>query len=97
MSRSYKHNPFVTDHKCKTTKANKKLANHRFRKTLDLYQGGLYKKYNESYDICDYKWYSPKSDAIDWYINVCDNSYIRGKHQTLEQYLNYWAKCAVRK
>ena len=31
MSRSYKKNPFVTDHKCGTTKSLKRLANRTFR------------------------------------------------------------------
>ncbi len=98
MSRSYKKHPVVTDSKCRTTKASKKLANRRFRhSTIELYQGSSYKKYNESYNINDYKWWSTERDAIDWYINVCDNSYIRGKYKTLEDYLNYWAKCALRK
>lgn len=97
MSRSYKKNPFVTDHKRKITKYSKKLANRKFRRTLELYQNSAYKKYNESWDICDFKWRSTKQDAIDWYINECDNSYVKGKCPTLESYLNYWAKCAIRK
>lgn len=97
MSRSYKKHPFVTDHKRKSTKASKQLANRRFRRTIDLYQGSSYRKYSNSYDICDYKWWTSEKDAIDWYINICDNSYIRGKYPTLENYLNYWSKCALRK
>ena len=97
MSRSYKKHPFITDHKRKVTKTNKQLANRRFRRMGELCQGGSYKKYSDSWDICDYKWWTTEKDAIDWYINVCDNSYVRGKYKTLEDYLNYWAKCAVRK
>lgn len=97
MSRSYKKHPFITDHKRKVTKLNKQLANRKFRRMGELCQGGNYKKYSDSWNICDYKWWTTEKDAIDWYINVCDNSYIRGKYKTLEDYLNYWAKCAVRK
>lgn len=97
MSRSYKHTPFITDHRCGVTKYSKKLANRRFRRSSELYQNSAYKKYNESWDICDYKWRSIKRDAIDWYINECNSSYVKGRYPTLESYLNYWAKCAVRK
>lgn len=97
MSRSYKKNPFATDHKCRTTKINKRLANKRFRRTLQLYQNGNYKKCNESWDICDYKKRITKDAAINWYINECDSTYIKGKYPTLESYLNFWAKYAIRK
>ena len=97
MSRSYKKNPFVTESVCNTTKLAKRLANKRFRRNTELHQGGNYKKVSESWDIRDYKYWLSEEAATNWYINVCDNSYIKGKYPTLEQYLNYWAKFAVRK
>ena len=98
MSRSYKKHPVVTDSKRKTTKLQKRVANKRFRhSTVELYQGNSYRKYSERYNINDYKWWTTEKDAIEWYINKCDSTYIRGRYPTLENYLNYWAKCAIRK
>ena len=100
MSRSYKKNPFATDHS-RGTKYMKRLANHKVRRVIknseDLPSKLKHKKMTESWNICDYKWYSTEKDAIDWYINKCNNKYIRGKYPTLETYLNYWAKCTIRK
>ena len=43
---------------------------------------------SESYNIHDYKWWTTEKDAVDWYINECDSTYIRGRYPTLEKYLN---------
>lgn len=56
MSRSYKKIPCIKDH----PKDAKKLANKNFRrKTKNLNEnisnGMFYKKYYDSYDICDWK------------------------------------------
>lgn len=57
MSRSYKKNPYVTDHKVKTSKEKKKFANKKVRNHEDVPNGGAFKKYFCSYDICDFKWF----------------------------------------
>ena len=102
MSRSYKKNPFVTDHKCGTTKDNKRIANRIVRRRVNCLDEDMparlqHKKMTESWDICDYKWYSTKEEAIEWYLHNCDNDYIKKKYPTLKRYLNYWEKCCRRK
>ena len=59
MSRSYKKNPFVTDHS-QGTKYMKRLANHKVRRIVNSYDELPSKlkpkKMTESWDICDYYW-----------------------------------------
>lgn len=101
MSRSYKKNPWVNDHKRKTTKENKQIANRKFRR-MDINDDSapsrsFHKKYNESYDISDYCWRWTKAEAIQEYENDSLNSYIYVHYPTLESWLSYWEKCCKRK
>ena len=53
MSRSYKKTPRAGDTK---HKSDKRRANHRIRRQKNkLFQGNMYKKINESWEICDYQ------------------------------------------
>lgn len=52
MSRSFKKNPVDT---CAKSKYAKKFANKRVRKQEEISNGSNYKKYYNSWDICDYK------------------------------------------
>lgn len=100
MSRSYKKSPYVTDHKRKSSKINKRLANKRFRRliarTEDAPVGSTYKKYIDSWTICDYRWRMTREDAIHWYENVME-SYFKERYPTLKDWLKYWEKCYRRK
>ena len=100
MSRSYKKNPYVTDHS-QGTKSMKRIANRRVRRRLkedeDMPARLKHKKMTESWDICDYKWRTTREQAIQWYLYECDNPYIKKRYPTLESYLNYWEKCHRRK
>lgn len=98
MSRSYKKNPFVNDHKCRTTKHNKRIANRTFRRDKsELYQNGSYKKTYCSWLISDYHWIWTEQDAINDYYTAKPDSYIKKHFPTLESYLNYHKKCVIRK
>jgi len=103
MSRSYKKNPYVTDHKRRSTKQSKRIANRRVRRRLcdkDMLGRIQHKKYTESWNICDYRWRMTREEAIEWYNYRSDNeasSYFLERYPTLESWLNYWEKCHVRK
>lgn len=104
MSRSYKKSPYVTDHRRKSSKINKRLANKRFRRiiarTEDTPCGSAYKKYIESWNICDYRWRMTREDAIHWYENEMEHdasSYFKEHYPTLKDWLKYWEKCYRRK
>ena len=100
MSRSYKKSPFVTDHPRKYSKLRKRVANKRFRQQIkaeeEKLSQPLYKRYTDSWDICDYKWRTTKKEAIDWYF-YCNNPYIYETYPTLKDWLNHWEKWHRRK
>ena len=103
MSRSYKKNPYVTDHKRRSTKQSKRLANRRVRRRLydeDALGRIQHKKYTESWDICDYKWRMSREEAIEWYESEgfgIASGYFKERYPTLELWLEYWEKCYKRK
>ena len=98
MSRSYKKHPFVTDHRCGTTKHNKQIANRTIRRhKMVLMQGGEYKKAYCTYNISDYRWYWTEKDAMEHYFKQSPDSFIRKHYPTLDSYLEYQKKCCVRK
>jgi hypothetical protein len=59
MSRSYKKIPYCGDHKGKNKKrtANKHLRSILKQDIETDMNFGRYKKYYETYDICDYYWF----------------------------------------
>lgn len=107
MSRSYKKSPYVTDHHRKSSKINKRIANHSFRQRLNEFDEDMparpqHRKYTESYNICDYKFRMSREEAVKWYEKrIKDDSlrgdYVRRRFPTLESWLNYWEKCYRRK
>lgn len=101
MSRSYKKSPWVNDHKRRTTKENKQIANRRFRRMAinddRAPSRSFHKRYNESWDISDYCWRWTKEDAKQAYANGSLNNYIYNHYPTMQDWLNYWAKCCERK
>ena len=54
MSRSFKHVPGWTDNGLHRRFA-KRQANKRLRKTPDVPNGRAFRKYSETWDICDYR------------------------------------------
>lgn len=104
MSRSYKKNPYVTDHKRRSTKQSKRLANRRVRRRLrdeDTLGRIQHKKYTESWDICDWKWRMSREEAIEWYKQCTAEeswgAYFIKRFPTLEDWLKYWEKYYKRK
>jgi len=100
MSRSYKKNPFVTDHKRKVSKIAKRIANHSFRQQIekdeDMPARPAHKKYTESWMISDYSWRMTREEAIEWY-NTEASDWFKRNYPTLESWLHYWEKCHRRK
>jgi len=104
MSRSYKKNPFVTDHRCGTTKELKRLANRTVRRHVnemeDMPSRLPHKKMTETWDIHDYSWRMTREEAIEWYRYQMEHKaseYFKKRFPTLEAWLNYWEKCHRRK
>ena len=102
MSRSYKKNPYATDHKCGTTKDNKSIANRRVRRMVVRMGENMparlqHRKMTETYDVHDWKERWTKEDAIDFYLNGPHNEFVRNKYPTLKAYLKFWEKCSRRK
>lgn len=54
MSRSFKKSPWI----CDRNPEMKKKFNRRFRKSApyEFADGKAYRKFSQSYDICDFKW-----------------------------------------
>ena len=107
MSRSYKKNPYVTDHSA-NTKSMKRIANRTVRRRLknneDMPARLQHKKMTESWEICDYKWRMTREEAIQWYNEQLEWQKHKGSltyflklYPTLEAWLKYWEKCYVRK
>ena len=100
MSRSYKKNPFVTDHRRGTTKGLKRLANRTVRRHVnemeDMPSRLPHKKMTETWNIHDYSWRMTREEAIEWYKYEA-SEYFKEHYPTLEAWLNYWEKCHRRK
>ena len=94
MSRSYKKHDIVKD---PANKAMKRYANKKVRHTKNIPNGKAYKKFFESWDICDYRWIWTREDAIRNFEQAPANSWIKNHFETLEKYLIYWEKCVKRK
>lgn len=101
MSRSFKKNPWFSDHKRKTTKENKQIANRKLRRKVIKFDcapsRAYHKRANESYDICDWKGRWTKEEAKQAYANGSLSNYIYNHYPTMQDWLNYWAKCCERK
>ena len=101
MSRSYKKQPVVNDHKRKSTKQNKQIANRivrrRNKNLMSISSRAYYKRMTETWDITDYAWRWTKEQAIHEYTNNSLNKYIYKEYPTLEAWLDYWEKCCKRK
>ena len=65
MSRSYRHFPCVSY----ISRGEKKFANHKVRRTLNLGNYSYYKKVFQSWNICDYKSLFFFSEYVNEYIH----------------------------
>ena len=90
MSRSYKKASVYTDYSRKTTKYWKRQANHKVRRSKDVFNNKSYRKAYNSWRIHDYVTRWTKADAIAWYEKHKGQNWFRDA-DTLEKYLNrYW-------
>lgn len=89
MSRSYKKFPSIKSHEYKShiRYSNRKL---RHDKLAEIPRGGAYRK-NDDGAYYKYPWY--KEQAINQYYS---NERIRNSY-ALDDWLNYWASCTIRK
>ena len=88
MSRSYKKFPIV-----KQERENYHYLNRQLRrdKLAEIPNGRAYRKLN-SYFLWQYIW--TREEAIEqWYAE----EHIRKMYPTLEEWLQYWARCTIRK
>lgn len=92
MSRSYKKFPVCKD---SANKFMKRYANKKVRHTLDIPNGGSYRKCFESWNISDWCWIWTKDQAIEDWERTKDKPWVH--QETLEEYLQYWEKCTKRK
>lgn len=105
MSRSYKKHPWITDHHVKTSSEMKKFANKKVRHTKDLPNGKAFKKVFESYNLCDFKFFQTKEEAIAEYEETLsdvklDEDYreeFLKEYPTLKAWLWGWKKDYLKK
>ena len=99
MSRSYKKNPFVTDHRRGTTKELKRLANRTFRRKIscdeDMPARPAHRKYTETWNIHDYISRWSWKQAKEEYNNPIYTW--KNKYPTLEEFYKFWTKYYKRK
>ncbi|NOU99444.1 hypothetical protein [Paenibacillus planticolens] len=94
MSRSYKKSPVCTDHSSPRTRWAKRQAAKAVRRYDGIIENGRsYRKLFCSWDICDYRFYQTKEQAIlEWETNVRLQSRF-----SKEKMLRSWAKFYRRK
>ena len=103
MSRSFKKNPYISDNSVEYKKIAHRTTRRRIKEMDDILPSkGHYNKLYQSYYIHDYSPRWTKEDAILHYNEyISENSVTRKKfikkQETLEEYLEYWAKCSYRK
>jgi hypothetical protein len=67
MSRSYREPWIVDGYGSKRKQFFKRLANRRLRRTVsDIADGKAYRKFFESWSICDFKWFHDPKPRIRW-------------------------------
>lgn len=89
MSKSYRRYPIVIQEKEDCHYLNRRL---RHDKLADVPKGGSYKKYAGKACTWTYRW--TKEQAIRQYQ---EDEWVRTRFPTLEQWLNYWKTCCIRK
>ena len=62
MSKSYREPYWTEGYGKPSRKKNKRLASKRVRRAKDLDNGMSYKKVYNSWDICDFSFYSPNDE-----------------------------------
>ena len=87
MSRSYKKHPILTQEKEDNNYFNRQIRRDKY---AEFSTPGAFKRHRPHWHSWSYIW--TKEDAIkDWYEKERSGSF------TLEEWLNYWARCVYRK
>lgn len=88
MSRSYRKYPIV-----RQEKENHHYLNRRIRyDRLATFPNSSFKRRDSHWNNWNYRW--TKEEAIQEYY---EEERIRDRYPSLEEWLNYWAKCTLRK
>jgi len=95
MSKSVKKSPAWTDHTTPGTRWSKRRASKAVRRfTSDVQNGKWYRKLFCSWNICDYRFYKTKQQAIqEWETS----RWLRDRLLTQADVLNDWEKSYRRK
>ena len=91
MSRSYRKHPIVVQ-----DKEDKKSLNRKIRRDKDAVfkTPGAFKRHRP-HEGWKYIW--TEDQAITDYYGSAMSPYIQDRYETLEEWLEYWRKCAYRK
>ncbi|TDF95472.1 hypothetical protein [Paenibacillus piri] len=95
MSNSVKKSPVSTDHRTPGTRWSKRQASKTVRRfTGDVQNGKWYRKLFCSWNICDYRFYKTKQQAIhEWKTS----RWLRNRLLTQEEVIKDWEKFYRRK
>ena len=91
MSKSYRKTPFIRQEKEDYRYLNRQI---RHDKLAEIPNGGSYRKVNSSWRNWNYIW--TWEEAKKQYQGCYGQWYLQEKY-TIEEWYNYWAKCALRK
>ena len=69
------------------------FLNGELKRGIEIPNGKAYRKVFETWDICDYHWYKPKSEAIKDF----ETKRFKYGPDTLEEVINDWKKYYYRK
>lgn len=89
MSKSYRKYPLLIQEKEDLKYLNRKI---RYDKFAELPNGSSFKKHSPHWMTWRYRW--SKEDAIKEYYN---KPWLQKRFLTLEEWLNYWESCTIRK
>ena len=89
MSKSYRKTPFIRQEKEDYRYLNRQI---RHDKLAEIPNGGSYRKVNSSWRNWNYIWTWEEAKK-----SYYESKHIQARHSTLEDWYNYWARCALRK
>lgn len=89
MSRSVRKYPIVRQEKEDYRYLNRQLRHDKY---AEFPKGGAYRRHRPHWYSWSYRW--SKEDAIKSYYK---RSWIQDRYPTLDDWLNYWESCCIRK
>ena len=91
MSKSYRKTPFIRQEKEDYRYLNRQI---RHDKLAEIPNGSSFKKFTLHWNTWNYIW--TWEEANNQYDGCCGQWWLKEKY-TLEEWYNYWARCALRK